>query len=115
MTDIMESTFPNRFKLLRIKNHKTREQLSIDLDISLSTLDHWAMGDRRPTRKMQAKLADYFHVSVDYLMGRSEESGDERYCDLLESYTEKESYFLLQYRLASEEAKVIVKTLLNYK
>lgn len=49
----------------------TNYQLAKDLDIHPSTVANWLSG-KIPRKKTLALLADYFGVSVDYLLGNGE-------------------------------------------
>jgi transcriptional regulator with XRE-family HTH domain len=62
----------NYRQLCQDKGVKTA-QVSRDTGIPLSTLNSWANG-KRPTLKDKhaITLADYFGVSIDYLMGRED-------------------------------------------
>jgi len=46
-------------------------ELAADLKISQSTLSYWERGDFEPDNKSLIKLADYFNVTIDYLLGRT--------------------------------------------
>ena len=105
-------SFQNRFKFLKTMSHKTRNQIAEDLGVSVSAIDRWTQGKRRPTRKMQTRIADYFNVNVKYLMGNSEESGDEQSDDFLKKFTEEQIDFLGRYKTATEEAKKIVRAII---
>ena len=48
----------------------SQSQLAKELNIGTSTLGMYETGKRSPNPEMLNKLADYFHVSVDYLLGR---------------------------------------------
>lgn len=106
-------TFPERFKYLRALNHVTRRQVSKDLGVSISLMDRFTQGERTPTAKMQAQLADYFGVSTDYLMGRSDSKEMLQYTDFIEQYSLEESTFLIQYRAASVRTRELVKGIID--
>ncbi|AXX75107.1 helix-turn-helix domain-containing protein [Lactobacillus reuteri] len=55
---------------LRKKRGMSQSQLAKELNIGTSTLGMYETGKRSPNPEMLNKLADYFHVSVDYLLGR---------------------------------------------
>ena len=44
-----------------------------DLKLSSSRISDWRNGHRFPTVENLIKLADYFGVSTDYLLGRTDE------------------------------------------
>lgn len=50
----------------------TQYRLAKNLGISGGHLGDWKKGKSRPTIDNLIKIADYFDVSVDYLLGRTE-------------------------------------------
>lgn len=62
----------NRIKELREMLHKQQKELAIDLGVSQPTISDWESGRKIPSARSTQKLADYFDVSVDYLLGRSD-------------------------------------------
>lgn len=62
----------NQIYLLRIGKKITQTQLAKVLNISPSTLGMYEQGRRTPSIDILIKLADYFHVSLDYLITGSE-------------------------------------------
>lgn len=50
----------------------TRTELAAKLDVSLTTYKTYIDGGSIPSSKLEL-LADMFHVSCDYLLGRSEQ------------------------------------------
>ncbi len=61
-----------RIKKLREKNNLNQLEFSKILNISNTTLSQYEAGNRTPSDKIKEKVADYFKVSVDYLLGRTE-------------------------------------------
>lgn len=62
--------FQNIFKELRISNGMTQSEAAEKLGISRSTIGMYETGAREPDFKTLEKIADFFHVNVDYLLGR---------------------------------------------
>lgn len=72
MVSATENTFGDRVKKLRKENNITQRELALELDLkSDSTIANYEQG-RVPPHKTLEKLADYFGVTVDYLLGRSD-------------------------------------------
>ena len=46
----------------------TQKELSVALSTSAATISTYVMNTREPDLEMLKKIADYFHVSVDYLL-----------------------------------------------
>ena len=62
--------FPTRLKELRIKKQVPQQQLADLLGISTRALRFYEDGSREPTIEGLIKLADFFSVTLDYLVGR---------------------------------------------
>lgn len=56
---------------LRHKAHMSQFQLAKVLKVSTSTLGMYETGKREPSLKVLKRIADYFNVSTDYLLGRA--------------------------------------------
>ncbi|NBI08616.1 XRE family transcriptional regulator [Colidextribacter sp. OB.20] len=61
-----------RIKLLREKRNLAQFELAAILKINNSTLSQYETGTRTPSDDMKIAIANYFDVSVDYLLGRDE-------------------------------------------
>lgn len=72
-TATMLSNFAARLKELRKAKKVSSEQASSDLEISRPTLSAYEQGKSFPDMLILARIADYYDVSVDYLMSRSAE------------------------------------------
>ena len=64
-------TFGERLKKLRIQNNMTQSNLAKALKVSPSRIGMYESGRRNPDTSMLNILSDFFNVSVDYLMGRT--------------------------------------------
>jgi len=64
--------FGNRLKQLRCQKNILQKDLAEKLSVSKSTVGMWETDSREPDLKMLVKIADYFNVSLDYLLGRTE-------------------------------------------
>lgn len=62
-------TFGQRLKQLMADRDITQRQLSLDLNIAVTTLSGYANDHREPDFLTLSQLAQYFHVSTDYLLG----------------------------------------------
>ena len=67
----------NRIRSLRESRGLQQKELAIELGISQPTVSDWEAGRKVPSAKSTMKMAKYFHVSVEYLMG--EESVQEQH------------------------------------
>lgn len=57
---------------LRKKRQKSQSEVAKSLNIGSSTLGMYETGKREPNNAMLSKIADYFNVSTDFLLGRGE-------------------------------------------
>ena len=62
-----------RLKLLRKELKKTQSDLANILGITVSAYGNYELGQREPNNANLVKLARYFNVSTDYLLGLSDE------------------------------------------
>jgi DNA-binding XRE family transcriptional regulator len=65
-------TFPNRLRQLRAESHLTQKQLAQKIGVCKQTIIWCETGRSAPTVFNLECLADFFGVSTDYLLGRSE-------------------------------------------
>lgn len=59
---------------LRERSGLTREQVAKKLNVDLSCVTHWELGDWRPSRKYHKKLAKMYGVSEKELIESLEET-----------------------------------------
>lgn len=59
-------------KQLMALEHLTQTQLAKCLNVGQSTISEWLSGKNEPSIESLWKLADYFDVSIDFLVGRKE-------------------------------------------
>ena len=61
-----------RLKELRKKKGISQLRLATELNTTQNTISRYETGEREPGIDELIKIADYFNVSVDYLIGRTE-------------------------------------------
>lgn len=62
----------DKLRKLRREMDITQEEISKKLDISRGVYGNYETGVAKPPIDVLEKLADYFNVSTDYLLGRTE-------------------------------------------
>ena len=62
----------NRIKLLREEKQIKQDELAKILSISPSAVGMYERDEREPNDEITLKLAEYFGVSTDYLLGKSD-------------------------------------------
>lgn len=65
-------TFGNRLKELRKAKGLTQIEISKDINFSQSAITAYENGKREPNFEVLQKLAAYFNVSTDYLLGKTD-------------------------------------------
>lgn len=70
--------FGDRLTQLRKELNMTQEELARNLSISRGTISMWEINQRTPDPDTLQRIADYFGVSVDYLLGRTDKRNPDR-------------------------------------
>ena len=99
--------FSERLKELRKQAGLTQVELAGKLGIVQSSYADWERGKKKPTQENLVKIAQILNVSVDYLVGNSEEKNDE--LDNIELLFRMNSK-----GLSDEEKKVFKKELIEF-
>ena len=60
-----------KLKELREASNITQIELAKILNVSNTTISNWERGYREPDINSLIKIADYFNVSLDYLLNRN--------------------------------------------
>ena len=61
-----------RLKELRKKKHISQIRLAMTLDMNQNSISRYDTGEREADYKTLIAFADYFNVSVDYLLERTD-------------------------------------------
>lgn len=96
----------NRIKELRNEKDISQRDLAKIINLSPSTIAMYETGKRKPDTDTLQRIADYFNVSVDYLLGRTGErspadkikaapSDDPELADFWEKLSQREDLQLL--------------------
>ena len=67
----MSSEFSRTLSLLRRERGVSQRVAAADLGISQALLSHYENGIREPGLAFVVKVCDYYHVSADYMLGRT--------------------------------------------
>ena len=65
-----------RIKELREKSGISQKAVADEIGVSLRALQNYEQGTREPSYKILCKLADFYGVTTDYLLGRDEKAPD---------------------------------------
>lgn len=64
--------FPTRLRELRKTRHLTQKQVAEGANITEIAVQNYESGRRKPNYDTLIALSDFFDVSLDYLVGRSD-------------------------------------------
>ncbi|MEZ7594623.1 helix-turn-helix transcriptional regulator [Streptococcus sp. 27098_8_76] len=99
--------FAERLKELRKQANLTQVELAKRLGIGQSSYADWERGRKKPTQENLVKISQVFSVSIDYLVGNSEEkSNDLDNVELLFRMNSK--------GLSKEEKEIFKKELIEF-
>ena len=62
-----------RLRELRLERNMSQQRLAMELSMTQNTISRYENGEREPGIKELIRIADYFNVSLDYLLKRSEQ------------------------------------------
>ena len=68
----MDRSFPETLSALRREKNINQRTAAAELGISQALLSHYENGAREPGLSFVCRACDYYGVSADYLLGRSE-------------------------------------------
>ena len=65
-----EIKFGERLKELRLEKGIGQIELATQIGVSKGIISLWEQGKREPTLSSLVAIADYFSITIDYLIGR---------------------------------------------
>lgn len=68
---MLDKNFCDTFRELRMEKKLSQEAIAKELDVSQSLINNWETNRSTPAPEMLEYIADYFAISVDYLIGRT--------------------------------------------
>jgi len=69
----LKNIFSQRLSLLIKKNKMSKQSVANAINISRQAVSQFANGENLPSVEKLVALADFFDVSLDYLVGRSDD------------------------------------------
>lgn len=98
-----------RIKELRKSKKMSQSELGKFIGVSQTTVTAWENGRAEPSSSYVAKLATFFNVSTDYLLGRDPKEDDLKTADLADDDT----IFTFEGKLIPEQDLEYMKRLLR--
>ncbi|KLJ82612.1 Cro/Cl family transcriptional regulator [Streptococcus agalactiae] len=69
--------FQERLKNLRLEKNLTQKQVAQRLNISQQAYGQWETGKLNPKKETIQMFANFFNVSIDYLLGNTDNKNEE--------------------------------------
>ncbi len=66
-------TFSERICQLKLERKLLQKDIAAAIGLSLRAYQYYEKGQKEPTLSVLIRLADFFDVSLDYLVGRSDD------------------------------------------
>ena len=99
----MDRTFPETLSALRRQKNISQRQAAADLNISQALLSHYENGAREPGLGFVCRACDYFGVTADYLLCRSDEQGSQSSADVAKRFFDQMRAIVDRAEMALEE------------
>ena len=104
-----EKSFQDVFKELRIEKNLSQEAIAKELDVSPALISKWENNLSTPGPEMLEYIADYFDVSTDYLIGRT---NDRRYFKQNDDSIEDFNLLFNKYKELPDSDKEFMKNMI---
>lgn len=96
--------FARRLKILRAEKDITQAEFAHIIGVAQQTVGSWEKGKSTPSYELLNKIADYFNVSADYLLGRESHNV---------SLSDEQKSLLTYFNPLTNEAKKAVWTMIK--
>ena len=99
-------------RLLELRSEKGLSQRAIakEMFVSQGTYNNWENGKTQPSIEQLKRLSGLFGVSVDYLIGNTDEYGT---VGVKDSFSAEESGLIYKYRALSKESQNALLTIMK--
>jgi len=87
----------------RLKAGKTQVEMATVFNVSQNSYSQWETGKREPDNDTLSRIADFFHVTVDYLLGRTDDPEGMDTADLTDLFPIKKRKFPILGKVACGE------------
>ena len=107
----------NIFKDLRKAKQLTQKELADIFNVDQTTVSKWEVGKALPDYGTLQKLADFYNVSIDYLLGRDEKMSARFPTDIseLEADLRKVNFPVDEWmQLTDEQKHILLSTIENF-
>lgn len=105
--------FGNMLEALRLEKGLSQADLAKEIYVSSGTISNYENGVHYPDIEKLIALADYFHVSVDYLLGRSTNRLSTEVFNQIFCYKETIGSFVDKIKALTEERKLALSLIVR--
>ena len=109
----MKQQFNEILRNLRQDKNLTQLQLAQLLQYTQSNISEWEKGTVEPKASALKKIAEYFEVTIDYLLGIEDDFGVKTVTPTGDTYSSEEYEIIKKYRELNEPGKKLVKTVID--
>lgn len=113
------ATFGKRLNELRREQRLTLDDVAKLVDRNMTTISRWENGGKEPEVSVIEILADYFEVTVDYLLGRSNVRNENFKTSVLNMIEDLELLKLRNYmseeNITLDEVQRLVRVISDFK
>lgn len=102
----MPRTFSEAMSALRREQGLSQRKAASELHISQALLSHYENGAREPGLEFVVRACDYYGVSADYLLGRTDEPGGAALKERLRSLSKELRAMADSVESISEDGKI---------
>lgn len=90
-------------RIIREKRNINQQKIAVELEISQESISKYENGNAFPSREILIKLADYLNCSIDYLLGRTDNTSLNK--EKISTEDEKIENLIFRYNKLSDENK----------
>lgn len=99
--------FSTKLKELMTENHITKSELIKAVGLTDGAINGWLIKGAQPTAENIIKIADYFQVSADYILGRENDTG---LIEIKNELSQIENEIISMYRKLDERRQFLAYT-----
>lgn len=109
-------TFGERLRSLRTSKNLSQMDFAKQIKVSKSSVNMYERDEREPGFETLERIADYFNVDLDYLLGKSDYTCKIQPCtDTVPYITDSERLLLKKFRALDERGKSAVLNVLDHE
>ena len=100
-------------KDLRTENGLTQLQFAQAIGTSQKNISRWELGETEPSVYYLKKIAEFYHISTDYILGVEDDFGHKSYDESINAVTPEERKILNAYLTLPPANKKLILRMLN--